>query len=68
MSLRRNGPLDRRLKIPAATKVELFGPTMKSVSTNRKGLRLVPDFGRFFLWCELAICRWKTVNNNTGKF
>src|SRR5208282_3085239 len=49
MSLRRNGPLDRRLEIPSATKFESFAPTMKSVSTDQNGLRLVPEFGRLHL-------------------
>ena len=49
MSLRRNGPLDRRLEIPTATQFESFAPTIKSVPTDRKGLRSVPEFGRFFL-------------------
>jgi hypothetical protein len=49
MSLRRNGPLDRRLEIPTATKFESFAPTMKSVSTDQNGLRLFPEFGRLHL-------------------
>jgi hypothetical protein len=46
MILRRNSALDRRLEIPTATKLESFAPTMKSVSTDQNGLRLVPEFGR----------------------
>ena len=49
MSLRRNSALDRRLEIPTATKFESFAPTMKSVSTDQNGLRLVPEFGRLRL-------------------
>jgi hypothetical protein len=64
MSLRRNGPLDRRLEIPTGTKFESFAPTMKSVSTDQNGLRLVPEFGRlhlpvrasFFVSGTLASC------------
>ena len=59
MSLRRNGPLDRRLEIPTATKFESFPPTMKSVSTDRKGLRLVPQFGRFLLSVRASYFSWQ---------
>jgi hypothetical protein len=49
MSLRRDGLFDRRLEIPTATTFESFAPTMKSVSTDQDGLRLVPEFGRLYL-------------------
>lgn len=49
MRLRRNGSPDRRVEIPLAPRFESFRPTMKSVSTDRKGGRFLPDFGRISL-------------------
>lgn len=65
MSLRRKDPVDRLLEIPTATKLESFAPTRKSVSTDRKWLRLVPEFGRFLLSVR-AIFRGKENNDNGG--